>query len=101
MDDAIAAGLVAIGAVAAAVILILTIGPSLWGGNKISMESTIRSSETIRTSMKILDVEPVNDRCLYVWVKNTGTMPIDPVGKGNVYISSTGHDLGGSMQYVG
>ena len=65
MDDAIAAGLVAIGAVAAAVILILTIGPSLWGSNEISMESKIRSSETIRTSVKILDVEPVNDRCVY------------------------------------
>ena len=100
MDDAIAAGLVAIGAVAASVILIVTIGPSLWGRSELAMESEIRSSETIRASVKILDAEPASDRCLYVWVKNTGNMPIDPVGQGNVYISSTGHDWGGSMQYV-
>ena len=99
MDDAIVAGLVAIGAIAGAVILVSMLGPSIWDRGEQSLESDVRSANVIVTSMKIIDAESVGDRCIYAWVKNTGSRPIDGMPDGNAYLELADHGWGGSMAY--
>ena len=60
MDDAIVAGLVAIGAIAGAVILVSMLGPSIWDRGEQTLESDVRSADVIGTSMKIIDAESVD-----------------------------------------
>ena len=93
MDKVIVTGLLVIGAVAAVLIVITAIGPSVSRSSQAAVESSQEAADRLRTSIEIIAVAPGPDppaTRIDAWVKNVGTEPIILVGKSDVFVITPG-----------
>ena len=87
MDKVIVTGLLIIGSVTAAVIVILTIIPSVGTSSQSVVESQREASNRIKTSIEIIAVasSSTGDQ-VDAWVKNVGVNPIGPIDSTDVIL---------------
>ena len=91
MDKVIVTALLTIGAVAAAMVVIFAIGPSINSSSQAVAESQNETAGRIRTSIEIIAVTTnVSGTQIDAWVKNVGVEPISPVNKTDVFVITPG-----------
>ena len=74
MDKVIVTGLLVIGAVAAASIVITAIGPTVGRSSQAVVELNQEAADRLRTSIEIIAVAPdAAGNEIDAWVKNVGT----------------------------
>ena len=100
MDQVISVGVLAIAAILGAVLIITTIGPSVSNFNDATKTSNVTEVGLIRSRLEILKVEPLNDVCAYVWVKNTGTKVLEFVEHWDVFVKRTDQTLDSRIPYI-
>ena len=87
MDKVIVTGLLVIAAVTAAVVVIITIGPSVSRSSQAVVEGQRQAAERITTSIEIITAVPrTNGIQVEAWVKNTGLASIKAIGKSDVFL---------------
>ena len=91
MDKVIVTGLLIIGSVTAAVVVILTIGPTISATSQSFLESNKEASTRIRTDIEVIAVssDPTG-ATVDAWVKNVGVSAILAVSKSDVFIVTAG-----------
>ena len=91
MDKVIVTALLTIGAVTAALVVILAIGPSITESSQAVSESQNEAADRIRTSIEIIAVAPnAAGTQIDAWVKNVGVQPISPVSASDVFVITPG-----------
>ena len=91
MDKVIVTGLLVIGAVTAALIVILGIGPSISSSSQAVTESQNEAADRMRTSIEIIAVASnAAGTQIDAWVKNVGVESISPVNKTDVFVITPG-----------
>ena len=91
MDKVIVTALLVIGSVGAAVVVILTITPSVVQGSQSVVESNREASNRLKTNIEVIAVAS-NTAGLRIdaWVKNVGVVPIYAVEKLDVFVATPG-----------
>jgi len=91
MDKVIVTGLLIIGSVTAAVLVIITITPTIAGTSQSMMESSREASNRILTDIEVIAVatDPSGTR-VDVWIKNVGVAPILTISKSDVFVVTPG-----------
>ena len=87
MDQAIAAGVLAIAALVGAVLIITTIGPSVIDFRDSTQQSSIIETGLITNKITIVKVEALNNECAYAWVKNNGSTPLKLINNWDLFLS--------------
>jgi len=100
MDQVVAVGVLAIAAIVGAVLIIMTIGPSVSTFNDATEASTTAEVRLISNQLTIVKVEPILDECAYVWLKNTGTKSLRFVEHWDVVLKRTDQTFGSQIPYV-
>ncbi len=91
MDKVIVTGLLIVGAVTAAVVVILTIGPSIGGTSQSVVESQGEAAARIKTSIEIIAVASNSAGTkVEAWVKNVGVSTVDSIDKSDVFLIKSG-----------
>ncbi len=91
MDKVIVTALLTIGAVAAAMVVIMAMGPSINSSSQAVAESQNEAADRIRTSIEIIAVtSDAAGTQIDAWVKNVGVEPISPVNKTDVFVITPG-----------
>ena len=91
MDKVIVTALLTIGAVTAALVVILAIGPSVTNSSQAVAESQNEAADRIRTSIEIIAVAADSGGTqIDAWVKNVGVEPISPVKSSDVFVITPG-----------
>jgi len=91
MDKVIVTGLLTIGAVTAALMVIFSIGPSISSSGQAVSESQNEAANRIRTSIEIIAVASnAAGTQIDAWVKNVGVDPISPVSQSDVFVITPG-----------
>lgn len=91
MDKVIVTGLLVIGAVAAALVVITAIGPSISRSSQAVVASQTEAAARIKTSIEIIAVASNAAGTLVdVWVKNVGADPIQVIEKSDVFLIQPG-----------
>ena len=91
MDKVIVTALLTIGAVAAAMVVIFSLGPSINSSSQAVAESQNEAADRIRTSIEIIAVtSDAAGTQIDAWVKNVGVEPISPVNKTDVFVITPG-----------
>ncbi len=91
MDKVIVTGLLIIGSVTAALVVILTIGPSVSGGSQSVLETQREASNRIKTNIEVIAVA-ANSAGTQVdaWVKNVGVVSILGLDTSDVFVVTPG-----------
>ena len=91
MDKVIVTGLLIIGSVTAAVLVIITITPTIAGTSQSMMESSREATNRIRTDIEVIAVasDPAGTR-IDAWIKNVGIASIPAISKSDVFIVTPG-----------
>ena len=91
MDKVIVTGLLIIGSVTAAVVVIITVGPTIAGSSQSFLESNKEASMRIKTDIEVIAVssDPAGEK-IDVWVKNVGVAAIPAVSKADVFVITAG-----------
>ncbi len=91
MDKVIVTGLLIVGAVAAAVVVIMTIGPSISGSSQSVVEANRATADKIKTNIEIIGigVDSVGEQ-VDAWVKNVGVAPVDAIEKSDLFLIQPG-----------
>lgn len=91
MDKVIVTGLSIIGSVTAAVVVILTMGPTIAGTSQSFLESNKEASNRIKTDIEIIAVssDPTGSTIDF-WVKNVGVAAIPAVSKSDIFVVTPG-----------
>ena len=92
MDKVIVTGMLVVGAVTAAAVVIMTIGPSIGSSSSSVLESQGESALRIRTSIEIIAVAS-NSGGTEVdgFIKNIGVATIDAIEKSDVFLKEDGN----------
>ncbi len=91
MDKIIVLGILAIGGLAAASIVILTIVSSASSGGDAVAESQREASDRTRTEIEIVAVGPeLGGKKIEAWVKNVGVAPINAIHKSDLFLIQPG-----------
>ena len=91
MDKVIVTGLLIIGSVTAAVLVIITMTPTIAGTSQSMMESSREASNRIKTDIEVIAVASDSAGILVdVWIKNVGVAPIPAVSKSDVFVVTPG-----------
>ena len=91
MDKVIVTGLLVIGSVTAALVVILTIGPSVSGSSQSVLESQREASTRIKTDIEIIAVAAnAGGTLLDAWVKNVGVAPVLGLDTSDVFVVTPG-----------
>ena len=100
MDNVIVTALLIIGAVSAALVVIITIGPSMSRSSQSVVESQTEASIRIKTDIEIIAVAPDSaGTSIDIWVKNVGVAPIIGLGNSDVFVVTPGTRFD-SMDYA-
>lgn len=91
MDKVIVTALLVIGGVTTAVVLIMTLGPSIAGSSQSVVEANREASDRIRTNIEIIAVG-TNAAGTQIdgWVKNVGVIPIYAIDKSDIFVITVG-----------
>ena len=91
MDKVIVTGLLIIGSVTAAVLVIITIMPTIAGTSQSMMESSREASNRIKTDIEVIAVatDPAGTR-VDAWIKNVGVAPIPAISNSDVFVVTPG-----------
>ena len=100
MDQVVAVGVLAIAAIVGAVLIIMTIGPSVSTFNDATEASNATEVRLISNQLTIVKVEPILDACAYVWLKNTGTKSLRFVEHWDVFLKRTDQTFESQISYV-
>jgi len=100
MDEVVAVGVLAIAAIVGAVLIILTIGPSVSNFNDATEASNTTEVRLISNQLTVVKVEPITDACAYVWLKNTGTKSLGFVEHWDVFLKRTDQTFESQIPYV-
>ena len=91
MDKVIVTGLLIIGSVTAAVMVILTIGPSVSGSSQSVLEIQNEASIRIKTNIEVIAVAANSSGTqVDAWVKNVGVAPIYGLSASDVFVVTPG-----------
>ena len=91
MDKVIVTGLLIIGSVTAAVVVIITIGPTIAGSSQSFLQSNKEASMRIKTDIEVIAVSSdAAGTTVDAWVKNVGVAPIPAVPNSDVFIVTAG-----------
>ena len=91
MDKVIVTGLLVIGSVTAALVVILTIGPSISGSSQSVLEAQREASIRIKTNIEVIAVASNSAGTLVdAWVKNVGVAPIMGLRTSDVFMVTPG-----------
>ena len=91
MDKVIVTGLLVIGSVAAAVVVLLTIGPSITGSSQSVLESQREASNRIKTNIEVIAVAADSAGTqIDAWVKNVGVNAILGLKTSDVFVVTPG-----------
>ena len=91
MDKVIVTALLIIGAVTAAVVVIVTVSPAISLSGQSVVESNREYSARLQTNIEIIAVAPDSTGALIdVWVKNIGVIPILAIDKSDVFVITPG-----------
>lgn len=91
MDKVIVTGLLVIGSVTAALVVILTIGPSVSGSSQSVLQTQREASVRIKTDIEIIAVAANSSGTLIdAWVKNVGVAPIMGLSTSDVFVVTPG-----------
>ena len=91
MSQVIVTALLTIGAVAAALMVITTLGPSINASSSAVMESSKEGANRIKTNVEIIAVTVDTPGTLVeAWVKNVGMANISPIDKSDVFVITPG-----------
>ena len=91
MDKVIVTAMLIIGAVTAATVVIVTIGPSISSSSQSVVESQGEAADRIRTSIEVIAVAADSDGTrVDVWVKNVGIATIGAIDKSDVFLIQSG-----------
>ena len=87
MDKVIVTGLLVIATVTAAVVVIMTIGPSVSRSSQSMVEAQRQAADIIKTSIEIITAVPrSNGVQVDAWVKNTGVASIIAIDRSDVFL---------------
>ena len=87
MDKVIVTGLLVIASVTAAVVVIMTIGPSVSRSSQSMVEAQRQAADIIKTSIEIITAVPrSNGVQVDAWVKNTGVASIIAIDRSDVFL---------------
>lgn len=91
MDKVIVTGLLIIGSVTAAVLVIITITPSISGTSQSIIETSREASNRMKTDIEVIAVATSTDGTrLDVWIKNVGVAEIQTIGNSDVFVVTPG-----------
>lgn len=91
MDKVIVTALLVIGAVTAAVVVIVTVGPAISASAQSTGEAANEAATRIKTDIEIIAVaSDVPGTKIDAWVKNVGTAPIMALNKSDVFVITPG-----------
>ena len=91
MDKVIVTALLIIGAVTAAVVVIITITPAISMSSQSVVESNREYAARLQTDIEIIAVAPDSTGTqIDVWVKNVGVIPILAIDKSDVFVITSG-----------
>lgn len=91
MDKVIVTGLLVIGSVTAALVVILTIGPSVSGSSQSVLQTQQEASFRIKTDIEIIAVAANSSgTSIDAWVKNVGVAPIMGLSASDVFVVTPG-----------
>ncbi len=91
MDKVIVTGLLIIGSVTAAVMVILTIGPSVSNSSQSVLEIQREASNRIKTNIEVIAVAANSDGTqIDAWVKNVGVVSILGLATSDVFVVTPG-----------
>ena len=91
MDKVIVTGLLIIGSVAAAVMVLLTVGPSVAGSSQSVVEIQKETSNRIKTNIEVIAVAADSAGTqIDAWVKNVGVAPILGLSGSDVFVVTPG-----------
>ena len=87
MDKVIVTGLLVIASVTAAVVVIMTIGPSVSRSSQSMVQAQRQAADIIKTSIEIITAVPrTNGVQVDAWVKNTGVASIIAIDRSDVFL---------------
>ena len=87
MDKVIVTGLLVIASVTAAVVVIMTIGPSVSRSSQSMVQAQRQAADIIKTSIEIITAVPrTNGVQVDAWVKNTGIASIIAIDRSDVFL---------------
>jgi len=87
LDKVIVTGLLVIASVTAAVVVIMTIGPSVSRSSQSMVEAQRQAADIIKTSIEIITAVPrSNGVQVDAWVKNTGVASIIAIDRSDVFL---------------
>ena len=91
MDKVIVTGLLIIGSVTAAVLVIITITPTIAETSQSMIESSREASNRIMTDIEVIAVatDPAGTR-VDAWIKNVGVAQIQTISKSDVFVVTPG-----------
>ena len=90
MDKVIVTSLLVIGSVTAALVVILTIGPSVSNSSQSVLETQREASIRIKTNIEVIAVASNSAGTLIdAWIKNVGVAPIMGLGMSDVFVVTT------------
>lgn len=91
MDKVIVTALLVIGGISTAVVLIITIVPSITMSSQSVVESNREASNRIKTNIEVIAVATNSAGTqIDAWVKNVGVVPIYAVNKSDVFVITPG-----------
>ena len=89
-----------IAAVTAAVIVIMTIAPSVSRSSQSVVEAQRQAADRIKTSIEIITAVPrSNGTQVDAWVKNTGVAPIKAIERSDIFLIRLDGTWAEAMQY--
>lgn len=89
MDKVIVTGLLVIAAVTAALVVVMTVIPSLGSTGQSVVQSQQEAAGRIMTSIEIIAVSAKTNR-IDAWVKNVGVATVSAVSKSDVFLVTPG-----------
>jgi len=91
MDKVIVTGLLIIGSVTAAVLVIITMTPTIAGTSQSIMESSREASDRIKTNIEVIAVaSDLAGTRVDAWIKNVGVVSIPTISKSDVFVVTPG-----------
>lgn len=91
MDKVIVTGLLIIGSVTAALVVIFSIGSSVSGSSQSILETQREASVRIKTNIEVIAVASNSAGTLIdVWIKNVGVAPIMGLSTSDVFVVTPG-----------
>ena len=100
MDNIIVSGLLTIGAVIAALVVVISVGPAIGRSSDAVLGSQQEASNRLRTNIEIIVAAPnAAGTQIDAWVKNVGMEPISPVSKSDVFVITPASNRFDAMTY--